>query len=245
MRALGVQGLLVAACAFLLGLMLGGLEPRANARALQVKLEACEARPCSPADLGTDLARMFAGRAFEPTATPAAPQPSPRPRAQVETTDEAPRGPALVTPVPVEPRVEVVRPDTEDGDATDRGPARDVDAMRDMMNLRQKQVRASLIEDAAPDDAQLASIDDAVGDMNDALYGLAEDFAERVRMGEEPTRREAMEFAADTLDVMLTAEDRIVDSLDDDQLADVDPGVHDPFSWVDSSIVDVFMDLPR
>ena len=106
-------------------------------------------------------------------------------------------------------------------------------------------MRASLIEDAAPDDAQLASIDDAVGDMNDALYGLAEDFAERVRTGEEPTRREAMEFAADTLDVMLTAEDRIVDSLDDDQLADVDPGVHDPFSWVDSSIVDVFMDLPR
>ena len=81
--------------------------------------------------------------------------------------------------------------------------------------------------------------------MKSGRTAIAEAFAERVRAEAQPSRREAMEFAADTLDVLLTAEDRIVDSLDDDQLGALDEGTHDPFSWVDPGLLDVFTGLER
>ena len=61
--------------------------------------------------------------------------------------------------------------------------------------------------------------------------------------GREPTRRDAMEFAADALDAMLVAEDAMRSSLDAEQLADLPDGALDPFSYVAPELVDVLTRL--
>ncbi|MFT4624672.1 MAG: hypothetical protein ACI8PZ_003331 [Myxococcota bacterium] len=239
MRGVGVRELLIAAGALVLGLMLGGLGPRAEVRSLQVTLDACEQRPCSPEDLGQDLARMFAGRPFAgDDSRPSAPRPVPRPELEAEAPDDDGPPPMKAPRDDEDPPQEI---GFDEAGLADGG----TDAMREVMELRRRQVRAALLEDAAPDDVQLAEIDAAVGDMNDELYAIAEDLAAQVRQGVRPSRRETMEFAADTLDVLLTAEDRMLNSLDDDQLDALDEGAHDPLAWVDPGLVDVFLELDR
>ena len=115
--------------------------------------------------------------------------------------------------------------------------------LRAALELRKAQSRAALIEGADPDEDQLQDIDDAVAEMNDELMGLAEELVGMVADGDEPTRRDAMEFAADALDSLLTAEDRMRESLDPDQLDDLDEETLDPFSHVDPELMDILLEL--
>ncbi|MBW2258030.1 MAG: hypothetical protein JRI25_25980 [Deltaproteobacteria bacterium] len=113
------------------------------------------------------------------------------------------------------------------------------------MALRRVQARAALLEDADPDDEQLDAFDDAVADMNVALREIAEDVVDRVNEFGEPTRREMMIFAADTLDVLIEAEERMVSTLDEDQMGQVEDASVDPFSYVDPELLDLFAELDQ
>jgi hypothetical protein len=243
MKGPGLKDVLIGAAGVVIGLVVSGLGPRAEVRALTVQLDACEAKPCSPEDLGSDLARMFSRQPFLAPETASAPSQDLDPTSS-EDRSKRPGPLRAALQRRRDARTGMGSDGETTGDDASFGPE-SREAMQDVMELRRIQTRAALIEDADPDDQQLAAIDEAVGDMNDELYGIAEELAERVQAEAQPSRREAMEFAADTLDVLLTAEDRIVDSLDDDQLGALDEGAHDPFSWVDPGLLDVFAELGR
>lgn len=117
--------------------------------------------------------------------------------------------------------------------------------MRDAMSLRQTQARAALDEEASPSDEQWDAIDGAIQDMNVNLQALAGELVDTLGSGEEPSRREAMLFAADTLDVMLEADDRLYESLTAEQRESMDEDVLDPFAHIDPGVIDIFMELDR
>ena len=118
-----------------------------------------------------------------------------------------------------------------------------LDIARTALELRRAQARAALMEAANPGERQMEAIDDAVHIMNATLMDMADEMVELLESGEEPTRREAMEFAADALDTMLLAEDGMRAALDPDQLDLVDDAALDPFSYVSPDLVELFAGL--
>lgn len=230
-----MKHVVVAAIALVVGLVLGGLLPRAEVRALEQEVASLEDRPCTSPGVGRDLAGLFRGQPPLVEELPPRPEAEPSKEAQggfhVEVGGSGePADPGLGGDVPMSPE------DREEALA----------AVQEAMELRRVQARAALIEDADPSDEQLASFDAAMATMNEELTGLAEGFVAQYQDGREPTRRDMMAFAADTLDVMITAEDQITSVLDADQLAAADPEAYDPFSHVDPGVVDVLweLDLP-
>jgi hypothetical protein len=148
--------------------------------------------------------------------------------------------PEAEAPEPAEVPDDVVEPD-------DRPRAPDPEtreAMREAMRVRQELARAALVEDAEPTDAQLDDLDAVVADMNAELRALATDFVGQFAEA-DPTRRDMMVFAADTLDVLIETEDRLAATLTEEQRADLSEESLDPLSYVDESIVDVLGELDR
>jgi hypothetical protein len=52
-----------------------------------------------------------------------------------------------------------------------------------------------------------------------------------------------MEFAADALDALLSAEDNMRSAFDAEQLGDVEDSAIDPFSYIDPAIIDILEGL--
>lgn len=222
----GISQLAFAAVGVVLGVALGGIGPRAEMRALRAELEA---RPQGDGrSVGAEVARIFQGRG---------------PAAEVDAPEPAPAG---------DPPAVVLQEDGEDVEASPDGRAapppspepRDLDAMRDAMNVRARQARQALLEDAEPDDEQLAEIDQVLADMNADLRVLATEFVDVYKAsGEEPSRRDMMAFAADSLDVLITTEDALTDTLSPEQQDALSEESLDPLSYVDGSLVDVLAEL--
>jgi hypothetical protein len=114
----------------------------------------------------------------------------------------------------------------------------EVSAAKTALEARRTQARAALIEDAGLDDAQLAAIDEATAVMNAELMALTDDLVADIQQNGQPSRRDTMVYAAEALDVMINAEDRMNAALDDTQRADAAPESLDPLSYVDPAIVD-------
>lgn len=151
-----------------------------------------------------------------------------RPWEPPETPPPAPDAPA--DPPPAEPA----------------GPVESLDAVRDAMDIRRTQARAALQQQADASDEQMASVDAIVADMNADLRDLATDLVERFRESEgEPERRELMMFAADTLDVLIGAEEALAEALTPGQREALDEQALDPLSYVDGSIVELLAEIDR
>ncbi|MCB9687832.1 MAG: hypothetical protein H6738_19085 [Alphaproteobacteria bacterium] len=233
----GAAHLLLAAVALVVGLVIGGLGPRSEARGLREKIDELSSRECaSGSDMGKQIAEVFRGR----------PLASNLPDVQVEE-------PAVVVS---EPGSEAPRArrgkrgkglqidiDGEEG-SEPQTPEEAVAMAREAMELRRTQARAALSE-AGVSDEQLSSIDAAMDRMNQDLSALTETFVATVQEGGEPDRREMMMFAADTLDVLLEGEDALYGVLDEEQRADIDDAALDPFSYIDGGVVDALMQLER
>jgi hypothetical protein len=220
-----VRQIVIAAVALVLGVVLGGLAPRSQVRSLEKQLE--EAEDCKGSGMGTEIATMLgAGRLSQPEPEP---EPEPEPQDDAADTDEPDRNGIQI-------RV------NDDDDVT---PEQGMAAMREALELRRTQARAALIEDAEPSDQQLDDFDAAVDKMNDELLDLAKDFVAEFEEGGEPTRRDAMAFAADALDVLVTAEDSFAASLDDDQLEALPEEALDPLSHLDPELLDLLAQLDQ
>jgi len=214
-----------------LGLVLGGVGPRAEVRALKAQLE--EAETCESSGIGRQLASAFQGRPWQG-------------RGEEKAADLEERAPEVAavetTPAPAPLRVEF---GTDDDPPRPEDIEEGMEMMRDAMSLRQTQARAALDEEASPSDEQWDAIDGAIQDMNVNLQALAGELVDTLGSGEEPSRREAMLFAADTLDVMLEADDRLYESLTAEQRESMDEDVLDPFAHIDPGVIDIFMELDR
>lgn len=121
----------------------------------------------------------------------------------------------------------------------------DLEAARTALELRRAQARAALVEGAEPSQDQLDDIDQAVQDMNDSLLALSGELTEMLEGGEEPERRQAMAFAAEALDTMITAEDQFRDTLSQEQIEALDDQALDPFSYISPDIIDTLESLDQ
>lgn len=237
----GAGHLLLAAVALVVGLVIGGLGPRSEARGLREKIEELSSRECeSGGGMGKEIAEVFRGRPLS-TNLP-----------EIEVAEPDPAAvPDAAEPEPVDRRGKrgkrgpVVQVDGEDVSSEDtRTPEEAVQMAREAMELRRTQARAALAEAGATDE-QLASIDTAMDRMNQDLAALTETFVATVQAGGEPDRREMMMFAADTLDVLIEGEDALYGVLDEEQRDGIDEAALDPFSYIDGQVVDSLMQLDR
>ena len=204
----------------LLGVLAGRLGPATELAKVEQALAEAQAQPdCETRTLGRDLANLM--KTGLPGDRRRAPPPEPDERLEQDLAEAEESAEEL--------RREA-REDLREG-------------LSDDTELDAAQARASLVEDADPSDEQLGEIDSAVADMNDALEVLAQDLVDLMEDGQDPSRRDAMVFVAEALDTMIVAEDRIWDSLSPEQQGDVEDGAVDPFSHVDSGIIDVLAEL--
>lgn len=231
-----MKNLVIAALALLVGVVVGGFGPRWQIQKLDRQILELESRPCDGSGLGSGLAAVL-GASRPPPVQPPEPEPpapdlAPEPAADTDTA-----------PQPDPPPVAVIEPAPPgfQGGLPEGG----MDAAREALELRRTQARAALIEDAGADEDQIAEIDAAFGKMNDELLVLAEDLADTMQQGQEPTRRETMEFAADALSIMLDAEDKVNGALDAEQREGLSEASVDPTSYLDPKLLDVLQSLDR
>ena len=218
---------IAAVVAVLLGLVLGGLGPRAEVRALEDRIAELEKKDCK-SGVGAGLASMFGNRPLMDEFAGG--------RREIELPEAAP-----------EPEEDGAVPQKEDGIVIDFGdgptkvdsPEQAKAMAKEALEIRRTAARAALEEDAEPDEEQMQQFDDAVAEMNASLMALAEEVVARAESGDVPERRDMMVFAADSLDIMIAAEDCIEGSFTEEQLAAMEDGSVDPFSDVDPELVDV------
>lgn len=221
MARIGPGHLAFAAVGLVVGLSLGGLGPRE-----ELRVSRAETRAAARSGAGSEIARIFQGRPFPREADEAA-----------DAVESAPE--AALPPDPSDPP----DPPGEDGPDLPDGSSRE--AMREALALRQQLARAALLEDAQPSEEQLQEIDATFAEMNADLHALASDFVSRFEQGAEPTRRDMMLFAADSLDVLIDTEDRLGAALTEEQVADLSEESLDPLSYVDPSLVDLLGEIDR
>ena len=230
----GVQTGIIVAGAFVVGMVVGGLSPRAQVRTLEdqvFELERQRARSGSAT-----------GRQFTELLTRGL---SPREEEETAPAEADGEGPAGARPRP-RPRPE--RPEViAEGDPVGGDAPFDEDASlemaRETLAVRAAQARAALDEDIRPTPAQRQQIDAAIGDMNAELELLARDFVDAVRAQGEPSRLEMMMTGADVLDVLVQTETRMLDLMDADQREAVREGSTDPTAYIDPVILDIAYEL--
>jgi len=215
----------------LLGVLIGRVGPAQEISDLQAEhARIAEGADCEAQTLGRDLAVLMGGGLH---GMQAAPPTEPE-------FDEAELEELLLK---AEEDAEVLGEEAEAGLREAAGDDELIRALQAAVELRRNQARAALVEDADPSDDQLDELDAAVDDMNASLQGLAQDLVDMLEDGNAPGRRDAMVFAAEALDTMIDAEDRIWDSLDAGQRESVDDASIDPFSYVDQQLLAVLAEL--
>ena len=235
-----VKMFVLAAVTFVAGMALGGVGPRLQNRYLQEQISELAERECD-SGVSNDLRRLLSGSPMGvPTPPPVPPEPA-----------------AVPAPAEVSPPTSMKQTDdalniewTVDGEPTTSDHLPNVDELAnaglyDALDLRRVQAQARLRESAWPDATQQEHIDEAYAQMNEDLSQIAGDFITELDTNTQPSRRELMMLAADTLDTMINAEEEVLRTLDDEQFEAVDPEATDPFAHIDPAILDVLEQLPR
>ena len=227
----------VAALALFVGILLGGYGPSAELRKHQESspsgLFAANAAPCD-STVGSDLATLLGngvGRAPDPSPT------------EVPPIKVAPDHRAVELAAEIDAASEAAGEQFVDDLEAATSNSDELELARTALELRRTQARAALLEDTYADDEQMEQFDTAVTAMNGVLLDLTDDLTEMVDGGRRPGRREAMEFAADALDALLSAEDNMRGAFGADQFSDVEDSAIDPFSYVDPAIIDALEGL--
>jgi hypothetical protein len=231
-----VRGLAGAAVALVIGLALGGLGPRAEIRGLKKQLAGTQ--ECETRGVGRELASAFSGKPWEAALDKDEVAALDRVRADDHADDGDEDDPE-------EGGMTVEWTIGDDGEFDPEDLEQGMQMAKDAMSLRQAQARAALDEQAQPSDEQWDAIDDAMNNMNADLNDLAQEFVDTLVDGEEPSRRDAMIFAADTLDVILEADDSIFGALDSDQRSAVEDEAIDPLAHIDPELLNIFLELDR
>jgi len=214
-------GLVVlAAVALLVGVGLGRFGLQSDLREAEAALVLAEARSCDERGaVGRQIARALEGR------------------------------PVVEAPPPEIDRPVAAPDPDEDGSVAGDGPSEvddraEFEAVADTVALRRAQARQALIEQAQPSEDQLDRIDEAFAVMNDILIDEAEVLLESVHDG-QPARRVGLEFARNSIDALLDAEDAVLSTLSDEQVDQADPEALDPLGFIDPELVEVLIELER
>ncbi len=231
----------IAAVALLVGFLIGGLAPRAEVRDLELQLATAEAGNCDQGQVGRDLALLLGQGGDARPAPPSSPRAEALERPE-RIREENPEAARLADDLNEEARA--AEDEVMDELADIEAPApEDLEIARTALDLRRAQSRAAVVEDTDATNDQLEDLDEAYGEMNDTLIGLSEELVDMLAAGSEPSRRDAMEFAAEALDAMLLAEERVEGVFDAEQLGALEEDALNPFNYVDPAIVDTLEGL--
>ena len=228
----------VAAVALFLGILLGGYGPTAELQTLrdqqsEANLLSSTPGPCD-SSVGSDLASLLGSGVGRPDA-PIVPKERP--------PDDAPAPGAVEAAAEIDAASAAAEQRFKDDLEAAANDEDELELARTALELRRTQARASLLERTDAEDEQMEQFDTAVDSMNDVLLDLTEEMTEMVEGDRRPGRREAMEFAADALDALLSAEDNMRSVFENDQLQEVEDAALDPFSYIDPAIIDTLEGL--
>ena len=235
-----LQGLVAAVLGLAAGVILGGIGPRSEVRDLREQLASAEECADKPSELGRQFAEALSGKPWEGALD------DDERRNLEQAVQERKQSDAAGTEddVPEEADEEAFDPDDfdpEDPEDVERG----LDFAKTGMALRSAQARQALDEQAGLSEEQWVEFDAAVDDMNADLQDITAQFVDTLADGGEPTRRDAMIFGADVLDVFLEADDRIYGLLDADQRSAAEAEAMDPMAHMDPALLDLFVELER
>jgi len=223
---------------FAVGLVLGGFHPRMELQKAQNEPSVINIEKKCQSTVGSDLAKLMSQGGSSSASNPHHLSSSKDPEEIIKNNPKA---------VEVASQIdqEQERFEEELSKELENIPNEELEAARGALELRRAQARAALIEDANPDQDQLDQIDQAIQDMNDSLLQIADELADTIQTEGEPNRRDAMSFAADALDTMLNAEETMRNTLNTDQITNLDDRSLDPFSYVSPELVDVLQSFDQ
>lgn len=233
---MGAQTAILAAGAFVAGIVAGGIGPRGEVRRLEAEVfELQRAATRGPNAPGRQLATLITqGLEGADAATPPGRRPAPP---QGDTDGQA------SSPEPDDVDAEGFERALRDGADEPIDDGAPLEAAREMLELRRDQAYRALREQADPDPAQLEAIDGALADMNVELTDMAHELVDQVMADGTPNRRDTMALGADVLDLMVRTEDRMLGSLSPDQRARLGDDVTDPTAFIDPGVVEILQRL--
>ncbi len=108
----------------------------------------------------------------------------------------------------------------------------DAQALADAMDARRAQAEAALAEQADLDEEEAAAVRAVMDEMNAQLSKEVEAFVRDALANGEVERRDMLAFAADSLDVVLAADDAMREALPEGALDGVDDTLVDPLAYI-------------
>ncbi len=240
---LGVGSIVLAAVTFAAGVALGGVGPRGELRVAKDEIFELKRQQMRGGHIGREIAELVRtgldGRAARP------PEPVPR-RTEATPSDLTDHGAADLAADLAEAEFDKddgpsweLEIDDELGELSEDP----MEAAREALQVRATQARAALVEDIDPTPEQEAQIDAAVSQMNDRLVRLAEDVVAEVESNGEPSRRAAMGFMADALDILVSGEDGMLDAMTPEQREIVRQEATDSTAFIDPAVIDVIAEI--
>lgn len=206
-----------------LGIVLGTWQPRGELLAMRAEMDelrAAAARPCRG-----DAARSI--RSILRAETP-----------DLSREETPPPGPASAADGAA-PAADVE--DEPDGPAS-APPGRSAEALRDGMrtalDARRAQALAALAEQGDLDDAEIDAVEAAMDQMNRELKAEVDAFVEAALETGEVDRRDVMDFAAESLDIVIAADERMRQALPAVVYDTVNDSAVDPFSYIAGDTLD-------
>ena len=218
-----------AVVALVLGIVLGAWQPRGELLEMRAELDAlrAEAARSRRGDAARSLRSIL--RADAPDlAVDGGPRRATATPAEGGATGEAAAGAEAGAPADEGAAAATVPPAPEELQAS----------LRAALDARRAQALAALVEQGGLDDAEADAVDAAMDQMNRELKAEVDAFvAEAVESG-EVDRRQLMDFAAETLDIVIAADDRLRQTLPADVYDAVEDGAVDPFSYLSGDTLD-------
>ncbi len=217
--------------ALVAGIVLGAWQPRGELLAMRTELDALKvagARPCRGGAAESIRSILRA----DPTSLEA---PSEGRRVR-NVGDAAPTG------APEE--VDGVLP-APDADATPeiQSPDQLREAMNTALDARRAQALAALVEQGGLEEAEVGMVTDSMDQMNRELRAEVDAFVEGAVAAGEVDRRDIMDFAAESLDIVIAADERMRRSVPAEVYAEVDDAAVDPFSYLSGEALESLVRL--
>lgn len=225
-----------AVLALVAGIVLGAWQPRGELLAMRAELDELRTaggKPCrgNAADgIRTILRaeRPEGLRAERPEGVVAS---HPEPRAE-----DPPAAPDLPADDQAAPGPDVAPVDEADV-------AAQADAMAAALDARRAQAMAALTEQADLDDAQVASVNQLMDDMNSQLKAQVDRFVDEAVANNDVDRRDMMDFAAESLDIVIATDDAMRKTLPPEAYDDADDSAVDPLSYLSGETLDALTRL--
>lgn len=211
-----------AVVALVLGIVLGAWQPRGELLEMRAELDelrATAAKPCR-GDAAQSLRSILRADAPDlsvddrPARAPVAQEGDGT--APAEPVGPADEGVATVPPAPEELQ----------------------ESLRTALDARRAQAMAALVEQGELDEAEADAVEAAMDQMNRELKAEVDAFVEEAVASGEVDRRQIMDFAAESLDIVIAADDRLQRALPGDVYDAVEDAAVDPFSYISGDTLD-------